>query len=182
MPAIVLTRPSPTDYAEYYSRYTQCVPDGNLVEVLQAQIDRLRAIIEPLDDAAASHAYAPDKWTIREVIGHLTDTERVFAYRATAFSRADAQPLPGFDQAAWNPHGEYESRRIDDILGEWIAARAATVALLRSMPAIALDRRGVASNYEITVLACVSIIAGHLEYHLDHLHTHYGLPRAATAG
>lgn len=180
MPAVVLDRPGPADYGEYYTRYTSCVPAGDLVEIMNDQISTLRDRLEPLGEAEAGFAYAPGKWTLREVIGHLTDTERVFSYRATAFSRGDDQPLPGFDQALWNPYGEYDAHSLADVLGEWISTRAATVALLRSMPAAALQRRGVASGKEITVLACLCIIAGHVHYHIDQLQTHYGV-RAVTA-
>ncbi len=173
MPASVLDRPATDDYAAYYHRYIELVPPGDLVAILGAQRDELLALMAPISEAGAGHAYAPGKWTIREVIGHLTDTERVFAYRATAFSRGDAAPLPGFDQDAWMPYGEYQKRPLPDVVGEWRAVRDATIALLRSMPAAGLGRRGVASDNPVTVLAALTMVPGHVEYHLRQLRERY---------
>jgi hypothetical protein len=180
MPSSVLVRPTAADHAEYYSNYIRLVPGGNLVEIMSAQIPALRALLERVGDADAGRRYAPGKWTVREVVGHLTDTERVFSYRATAFSRGDQQPLASFDQAAWNTFGAYDDRTLPDLLDEWTDTRRSSLALVRSMPAEALVRRGVASGKEITVLACISILAGHVNYHIDHLRDHYGIGSAET--
>ncbi|MEI2718808.1 MAG: DinB family protein [Gemmatimonadales bacterium] len=166
MPVPVLERPTTADYAAYYQRYIELVPAGDLVAILTAQRDELLALMAPISETGAGHAYAPGKWTIREVIGHLTDTERVFAYRATAFSRGDAAPLPGFDQDAWMPHGEYQRRPLPDVVAEWRAVRDATIALLRAMPSQGLAGRGVASDNPVTALAALTMIPGHVEYHL----------------
>jgi|CXWL01.1.fsa_nt_gi hypothetical protein len=173
MPASVLDRPGADDYAAYYQRYVELVPPGDMVAFLAAQRDELMGLMAPLTEANAGYAYAPGKWTIREVIGHLTDTERVFAYRATAFSRGDSAPLPGFDQDAWTPLGEYPSRSLPDVMAEWRAVRDATIALLRAMPTHGLARRGVASDNPITALAALTIIPGHVEYHLRQLRERY---------
>jgi hypothetical protein len=178
MPSSVLVRPTSADHAEYYSNYIRLVPAGDLVEIMASQIPALRALLEPVGDADAGRRYAPGKWTVREVVGHLTDTERVFSFRATAFSRGDAQPLPSFDQAAWNTHGGYDERTLSDLLDDWTDTRKSTLALVRSMPAEALARRGIASGNEISVLACISILAGHVNYHIDHLREHYGIGSA----
>jgi hypothetical protein len=175
MPSSVLARPTPADYAEYFSKYMRLVPAGDLVEIMTAQIRALRSLLEPLSDAEAGRAYAPGKWTIREVVGHLTDTERVFAYRATAFSRGDPQSLPSFDQEAWTSFGEFDSRALSELLDEWTDTRKSTLALLRAMPAAALERRGIASGNEINVLACISLLAGHVNYHIDHFRKNYGI-------
>ncbi len=175
MPSMILDRPGSGDHPDYFAKYIALIPPGNLLDIMNAQVSALRALLGGLDDSQAGHAYAPGKWTIREVVGHLIDTERVFSYRATAFSRADPQPLPSFDQATWLPLGEYDSRQLDDVLDEWADTRRSTLALLRSMPTEALARRGVASGKEITVLSCVSILVGHLVYHTRQLHEHYGI-------
>lgn len=126
-----------------------------------------------MKEAKAGYAYEEGKWTIREVVGHITDTERVFTYRATAFSRGDSSPLPGFDQAEWTPRGEYNARSLAEVLAEWVATRDATIALVRAMPAAGLARHGVASGATLTALAALVIIAGHVEYHLRHLSEMY---------
>ncbi len=173
MPASVLERPTSGDHSEYFNNYIRLVPPGNLVDLIESQVSVMHALLEPLSEEAAGFAYAPGKWTLREVVGHLTDTERVFSYRGTAFSRGDAQPLPSFDQAAWAPFGEYNERTLGDILSEWTLTRRATIGLIRSMPTAALSRRGSAGGNDITVLACLCIIPGHVTYHLDQARTHY---------
>ena len=178
MPDIVAARPSVEDYAPYFARYVTLVPDGDLVEILRSQEHTLSRLLERVDPAREAYRYALEKWSVREVVGHLIDTERVFSYRATQFSRGDMRPLPSFDQDAWLPFGEYDARSLRELLDEWRAARANTLALLRHMPAPALRRRGIASDMEFTVLALLSIIAGHVEYHLARLPADY---RAAFA-
>src|SRR6476620_2194115 len=149
MPASMLARPSSADYPEYFGRYISLVPAGDLIEIMTTQIATLRALLEPVGEKGAGYSYAPGKWTVREVVGHLTDTERVFSYRATAFSRGDTQPLPSFDQVAWTPFGQYDSRTLADLLDEWTDTRRSTIALLRWMPDDGLARRGVASGNEM---------------------------------
>ncbi|MEO5815620.1 MAG: DinB family protein [Gemmatimonadaceae bacterium] len=173
MPQTVLIRPAAGDYAEYYSNYIRLVPDGDLLDIMRTQIPTLHALLEPIGDEGAASTYAPGKWTVREVVGHLTDTERVFSYRAISFSRGDPNPLPSFDQAAWNPFGQYNDRSLADLLDEWTDTRRSSLALVRSMPVDALERRGVASGNEINVLSCICILAGHVNYHLGHLREHY---------
>ena len=173
MPSTVLIRPTPADYAEYFSNYIRLVPAGDLVEIMKTQIATLHALLEPVGNEVAGSPYAPGKWTVREVVGHLTDTERVFSYRATAFSRGDENPLPSFDQAAWNPFGHYNDRSLAELLDEWTDTRNSSLALVRSMPTDALERRGVASGNEISVLSCICILAGHVNYHIGQLREHY---------
>lgn len=173
MPSQITDRPSSADYATYYANYIKQVPPGDLVTIAEQQIASLRNLLSPLSPDQSRFRYAEGKWSIREVIGHLTDTERVFAYRATSFSRADRASLPGYDQAEWNPLGEYDSRDLPDLLDEWEAARRASVALMRGMPAVALGRRGVASNNEFSTLALLAMLPGHVSYHMKLLERDY---------
>ena len=178
MPPIVLDRPQADEYAEYYGRYISRVPAGDLVAILTDQIQSLNALLRPLSPDQAGYRYAPGKWTIREVLGHLIDVERVFGYRAASISRGDPAPLPGYDQDQWLPMGEYDGRDMGEILDEWEAARRANIALLRAMPAKALDRRGIASGVEMSARALIHIPGGHQNYHVDFLRDAY---RAAFA-
>lgn len=173
MPSQISERPSTHDYAVYYANYINLVPSGDLVEIAERQIGELRQLLTSLSSEQSRFRYAEGKWSIREVIGHLTDTERVFAYRATAFSRADRASLPGYDQSEWNPLGEYDERELDDLLDEWESARRASVLLMRSMPKVALARRGIASNNEFSVLALLAMLPGHVAYHLNLLQRDY---------
>lgn len=173
MPAIVLQRPTAAEHAEYYRGYIDLVPTGDLFAIMGEQESALRSLAKSLSHEQSARSYAPGKWTIREVVGHLIDTERVFSYRATAFSRGDTAPLPSFDQAVWLPMGYYNARPLGDIVDEWAAAREATRALLRYMPEEALSRRGSASGALISVLACLTVLPGHVIYHLNHIEAVY---------
>lgn len=173
MPASILQRPAVGDYFEYYARYIELVPAGALVDLSRQQIHDLRTLLQSLTDAQSQYRYAADKWSVREVVGHLIDTERVFAYRATAFSRCDPSPLPSFDQDAWTPLGEYDARSLASLLDEWEATRRASLALMEGMPSVALARHGVASDNHITVLACLCILHGHVQYHIATLGRDY---------
>jgi len=173
MPPIVTARPTQSDHASYYARYIDRLPAGDLVTIMRKQIDELDQLLRPLTEQQAGFAYAPGKWTIKEVLGHLIDTERVFAYRALAFSRSDPSPLPGFDQDDWVPFGEFQERSLSDLLDEWIVTRRATIALTFGMPEAGLARRGVASNFEFSVLALLAIPPGHLIHHFDVLAERY---------
>jgi hypothetical protein len=173
MPASILQRPADGDYFEYYAFYIGLVPAGDLVDLSRQQVHDLRTLLQSLTDAQSYYRYAADKWSVREVVGHLIDTERVFAYRATAFSRHDPSPLPSFDQDAWTPAGEYDARSLSSLLDEWEAARHASLALMKGMPDAALDARGVASDNSISVLACLCILHGHVQYHIATLERDY---------
>jgi hypothetical protein len=159
-------RPGADEHEAYYSRYVGLAPDGDVVDSMTAQIGEMERRFRSISPVQAGYSSAPGKWTLRRIVGHLTDTERVFAYRATHMSRADAALLPSFDQDAWNPFGSYDTRTMDSILDEWIATRRSTIALADALPDEAWDRRGVASGFTFTVRACLWILPGHVRHHL----------------
>lgn len=173
MPTTILARPAAADYNEYFTRYTSCVPAGDLIDIATKQIGELRGMLGTLSAEQSRFRYAPGKWSIRDVVGHLTDTERVFTYRATAFSRSDPGELPSFDQDQWLPHGQYDARELPDLLDEWEATRRSLLALMRGMPDAALAGRGVASGNPLTALAAVTIAIGHAGYHVEGLRRDY---------
>lgn len=168
-------RPDPGEYFEYYGSYVARTPDGDLVATLREQVAVVTATFAPLDEGRASHRYAPGKWSVREVLGHLVDAERVFAHRAVHFARRDPSPLPSFEQDAWLPHARYDERSLASVLDEWCRAREATISLAAALPDEAWDQRGVASGRSFTVRAALWIIPGHVNYHLEHLRAHYGI-------
>lgn len=175
MPAAIHERPADGDYNPYFNKYISLVPSGDLVACAEGQVASLRALLGSVSEDTSHHRYAPGKWSVREVVGHLTDVERVFSFRATAFSRRDPARLPSYDQDVWLPAGEYDDRPLSDLLDEWEAARRSTIALMRGMPGSALGARGVASDSESTALAMLTIPVGHLEYHLKLFAKDYGL-------
>ncbi len=173
MTAGAIPRPDAAEHSPYYATYLSKVPDGDLLEMLEAQRRETQALIAGVSDAKATHRYAPGKWSVKEVIGHLADTERVFCYRALRFARADDTPLPGFDEKAWAPAGRFDARSLKDLAGELDAVRRATIALFSGMDAEALTRRGTANNNPITVRALAWIIAGHERHHVGILRERY---------
>jgi hypothetical protein len=171
--ATAIPRPAATEYAPYYGRYIGKVPDGDLLQTLEDQARETQAVLAGLSEAKALHRYAPGKWSIKEMIGHVTDTERVFSYRALRFARADATVLPGFDENAWVPPGNFDARALKDLAAELGAVRRATIALFRGLDAAALARRGTASDNAVSVRALAWIIAGHERHHVALLHERY---------
>ena len=166
-------RPAPGDFPEYYSRYVSRAPDGDVAATLGTQIDDTAALLSGLSEADALHRYAEGKWSVKEVLGHISDTERVFSYRLLRFSRGDATPLPGFDENAYTPAGRFDDRDLADLLAELRAVRAATVALIHGLPPESLDRRGTASGGSFAVAAIPWIIAGHELHHRQILRDRY---------
>ncbi len=158
-------RPDPSEFADFYADYIALVPDGDVVHTLERQADELAGLLGRLPDARGDFAYAPGKWTLKEVVGHITDAERVFSYRALRIARADPTPLPGFDEKKWVPNSGALARTLADLVGEFKAVRAATVALFRHLPPDAPLRRGTANNREVSVRALAWIAAGHALHH-----------------
>lgn len=158
-------RPGEGEYLAYYAKYVALVPPGDIVTILREQGQSLLELLRHVPEDAAGFAYAPGKWSIREVIGHLCDCERVFAYRALRFARADHTPLPGFDEQQWMPPSHYQARALAHIAAEFAAVRAATIALLDGLPEEAWSRQGEANGHPISVRALAVIVAGHELHH-----------------
>lgn len=164
MPSVA-ARPEPAEYAPYYAKYIALIGEGDIVSVLESQARDTVALLQRLTDEQAGFAYEPGKWTVRQVIGHFIDTERVFAYRILRISRNDATPIEGFDQDAYVENSPFESYTVKDLISEFVAVRASTVLLLRKLESDAWTRRGVANGKEVTVRAIAYITAGHELHH-----------------
>lgn len=158
-------RPDPSEYAEYYHRYISLVPDGDIVVLLEGQIADTVALIGGLSEESAGRPYAPGKWSVKQVVGHLADSERVFAYRAMRIARGDRTFLPGFEQDDYVREGGFDDRPLQDLLEEFQAVRRATVALVGSLTAEAAARTGMANNFGVSVRALAWIAAGHERHH-----------------
>ena len=169
-----MKRPGPDEHGEYYSTYIDRVPDDRpLVDVLGEAPDELDALFGDLPAEREDFAYEPGKWTCREVLGHVIDTERLFSYRVLHIARADAAELPGMDQDEWAAASNAAGRPIPELLHEFRALRTANAAFFTSLDEEALSRRGVASGAECTVRALIHIIAGHELHHRDVLRERY---------
>ncbi len=169
---IVLDRPLPTDVPSFYQGYVAAAPGNSLLESL-AHPDAGFSSLSTLAPALGDHRYAPGKWSIKEVVQHVTDSERVFTYRALRFARNDRTPLPGFDENDYAPASDAERRSMDDLLNEAATVRASTIALYRSFTMEMLERRGSANNNTISAHALGWIIAGHAAHHLRIIHQRY---------
>ena len=170
-----ISRPAPDEFFEYYGKYIALVAGDDAMPALRDQIGDTARLLKPLDESKALHRYAPGKWSVKEVVGHLSDTERVFAYRALRMGRGDTTPLAGFDENAYTPAGRFDARPLGDILNEYESVRAASLALFRGLDEEALLRRGIANDKSISVRALAWIAAGHELHHRKLLIERYGL-------
>ena len=168
-------RPSADEHLPYFSRYIDLVPDGGIVAQLASQLEPLLSRLAGLSQAQALHRYAPDRWSVLEVIGHLCDVERVFSFRALHLARGDASALPGFDQDVWMRGVDWNDRRLADVLAEWRAARAAALGVFEHLSAEAWSRRAVVSGHALTPRACAYIMVGHVRHHVRSLEETYGV-------
>ena len=159
--------PDRTEAAQYYFRYIDKVSTNNIGEYLAVQGAQTAALLATLSESRSLHRYAPAKWSVKEVINHVNDAERVFAFRALWFARAFDTPLPSFDQDVGVSHAAADKLSWDSHVQEFRAVRAATVALFRQLPEEAWDRRGTASGYEFSVRALAFVIAGHTAHHVE---------------
>jgi len=173
MASVTIARPASTEYAPFYGGYVSAVPEGDLLSLLEHQGDETLKLLGGINEAKSQHRYAPGKWTIREVVGHMIDAERVFTYRALTFARGDAGPLPSFDENAWATASNAGSRTLRDLAQEFGALRASTLAQLRGFSADEFARSGVASKNPITVRALAYIVAGHERHHVKILRERY---------
>jgi uncharacterized damage-inducible protein DinB len=173
MPHPTIRRPQPGEYDLYYDRYLAGVPDGDIFQLLERGIEKLAILFEELTEEQAGYRYAADKWSIKEVVVHLIDVERVFTYRALRFSRNDATPLPGFEQDDFVRESEAAGRTLRALMQEYRAVRAATLALFRGMSEAMLSRSGVANRTEMTVRAVPWILVGHERHHVEILKQRY---------
>jgi uncharacterized damage-inducible protein DinB len=163
----MLTRPERNEYSEWYSDYVARVPDGSVIEVLERQSQELQAFLKTLSEEQAEKPPAPGKWSVKQVIGHLCDAERVFGHRALRFSRGDQTPLPGFEQDDYVREGHANQRQLADLAAEYDALRRATIAFYKNVSPEAALRVGKASNAEVSVRALAYITAGHEQRHLE---------------
>jgi uncharacterized damage-inducible protein DinB len=181
MSPLSLPRPAPEESAPFYHGYIEKVPGEQIGGYLSAQLGEVERLLAPLHDAAARFRYAADKWSVKEVLGHLCDAERIFSYRLLRIARADATPLPGFDENAYVPTAEFDARPLAELVREFQAIRTSTIALAEALPPAAWERRGQASGKSISTRALVYIMVGHVTHHLGVLRERYRLSSAPDA-
>jgi len=169
----IALRPEPGEYGEWFERYVSRVPDGPILDTLGHQLHETRTLMQGLLPARVRHAYEPGKWTVAEVFGHVTDSERVFAYRTLAFARGETNELPGFDEQVYGANSPAAKMLFVDVIEDYTAVRKATISLLRGLQPEAWARGGVANGNPISVRALAWVIAGHERHHLGVLRERY---------
>lgn len=171
---VLVPQPQSDEYNEFYGDYVARAgkyPD--VLAQLVAQRTELSDLLRGVSDEQALRRPGRDEWTLKGVIGHLGDSERIFSYRALRFSRKDPTPLPGFEQENYTREASFDALPIADLLAEWDHLRAATILMFRAIPADRYTQRGTASNSPITLRAMLYIIVGHADQHLESLRTEY---------
>jgi hypothetical protein len=167
--------PRSDEYAPYYDRYISRVAGLDLLGLLREQRELLARVPATVPGKREGHRYAPDKWSVREVIGHLSDAERVFGYRAFCFSRGEEAALPGFDENVYVERAGADARTLADLVAELVALRDANLALFGALSTEQWRRSGVANGLAISVRALAHVTAGHVDHHLAILRERYGL-------
>jgi uncharacterized damage-inducible protein DinB len=175
-PTFTIARPQAGEYATYYDRYVALVPGNDILNTLDQQRRETMLLLSGRDEDDGDFRYAPGKWSAKEVLGHVCDTERIFAYRALRIARADATPIEGFEQDDYVRNGPFGQRPLADLIEDFIAVRRATLSLLRNLDEAAWSRRASANKNEVSVRGLAYIIAGHELHHRRILEEKYFAP------
>jgi uncharacterized damage-inducible protein DinB len=174
--ATALQRPESTEYPLYFARYIERVPEGDIVAQLRENSATLGATLAALDDARGDHRPEAGKWSIRQMIGHMIDVERVFVFRALHIARGDTAPLPSFDQDDYAATADSDDRRLSDLREELRLLRESTIRFFGTLPASAWTRSGEVGGNNLSVRALAHIIVGHTKHHLQSLAERYDVP------
>ena len=166
-------RPQTGEFASYYQRYIDLATEDDIVAALDAQSHETATLLGGISEEQSSHRYEPGKWSIKQLVGHVTDGERIFAYRALCIARGDTTPLPGFEQDPYVANAASDDRPIADLAEEFATVRKANVMMLRALPEEAWSRVGTASDNQISVRAIAFILLGHERHHLRILRERY---------
>ncbi len=169
----MVIRPEADEYFHYYHGYVSKAEGNDLLKSLRHRRDFVEELYSAISEEQSLHRYAADKWSIRELLGHLIDTERIMAFRALSFARGNAEPVPGMDQDEFMSNSGYNECRFEDLVEEFLSVRDSHILMFSNFPAKAWTRRGVASGYEFSVRALGYIIAGHEIHHTNILVERY---------
>jgi len=173
MQSVTATQPEANEYAPYYGKYIVLVPEGDVVSILGSQLEETLTLLNGLSEAQGDSRYEPGKWSIKELVGHVIDGEKIFGHRAFRFARGDEQPLPGFEQDDYVRAAGFGNRQLKDLTEEFELVRRSNLYLFRSLDERAWLRRGTASDALVSVRALAYIMAGHVMHHMNILRTKY---------
>lgn len=166
-------KPAPTEHAPEFSKYVTLVAEGDIIQTLEQQIENSLSLLRTIPADKANFRYAPDKWSVKELLGHLIDSERIFSYRALSFARNDQTPLPGYEQNDYVREADFDSRNLADMAEEFATVRRATIQLFRPLNETEWLRHGKANENDVSVRALAYIIAGHELHHMEVLRSRY---------
>lgn len=168
-----MPRPDPADFPPYYARYMELVPEDDVLGALESQSSETQRLLASIDESRAAFRYATGKWSVKEVIGHFTDAERVFGSRMHTVSRGEQQPLPGFDEDTYVANGDFDAWKLGDLAEHYALTRRANIVLLRNLPEGGWERRGIANGVAVSVHALAYMTVGHERHHLRVLREKY---------
>jgi hypothetical protein len=168
-----IEQPGADEFAPYYGTYVNKVADGDILQTLERQLSEYRSALGALAETAALYRYAPGKWSVKQVLGHVIDSERVFAYRAMRIARADSTPLPGYDENHFVANASFDKRPLTSLLEEFEHLRRSNICLFGSLSPDEAARRGTANQLAVSVRAIIYIAAGHAAHHLAVLRDKY---------
>ena len=168
-----MNKPQPNEYDPYYQHYVSLASEKDLVEILEKQPAGLRSLFESVPEERGRFAYADGKWTIKELLSHVIDGERIFAYRLLRISRGDQTPIEGFEQDDYIQNSNANDRTFDELISEFDLQRRSNMLLIRNLSDVDLCRMGVASEKPISAMAIAFILGGHVEHHLKILRQRY---------
>lgn len=170
-----MTRPTPTDYAPPHAAYVDLVDEDDILSAMQEQSSATQKLLASLDEPRAAYRYGENKWSIKEVIGHIADAERIIGYRALAVARGDTQPLPGFDENAYVQHAGFDTWKLGDLAEQYALVRRANIVFFQNLQPEAWDRRGIANQHPVSVRGLAYVIVGHERHHLKVLREKYNV-------
>ena len=171
-----MTRPTATDYAPPHASYVELVAEEeDILTAMERQSSETQKLLSSLDESRAAYRYAPGKWTVKEVIGHIADSERILGYRALAVARGESQPLPGYDEDSYVRHASFESWRLGDLAEQYALSRRANIVFFKNLQPEAWERRGTANSYPVNVRGLAYVIVGHERHHLKVLREKYNV-------
>jgi len=168
-----MSKPLAGDYPSFYASYINDVEGDDLIMIMEEDITKLQILLSTVGEEKSEFVYAEGRWSVKQVVGHLIDTEIIMSYRALCIARGEKQSLPGFDQDGYVKEGRFNQRKLQDLIEELILTRRLTITLFKSFEHGTLNRRGVANQKEVTVLALGFIIVGHANHHLRILKEKY---------
>lgn len=165
--------PAAYEYADYYKTYVRLVPEGDILEILNKQMKDTVTMLSSLSPEQCEYRYAEGKWSVKEVMGHIIDTERIMSYRLLSIARGETQPLPGYDENRYVDTADFDKQSIIDLLDHFACVRQSTIHLVKSLSEEAMGRKGNANNSEVSARAIITIIAGHELHHRNIIQERY---------